>query len=163
MCWEFAKGSRLQKFCVDRLLLLSMTFQVNTKNWATFLPQIISVYYLRHCSGRYFYNSVKQAKIKQKKPHKASHYVHKLLYIQSIQNTGYGRALVYLASTSGCVLWVCKEGTGGAAVVTCLMKSLIPGGGCFQEKIKNTFHKKMLGNLQPICSPICFSIRWGLV
>lgn len=62
---EFAKGCRLQKFCVDRLLPPSMTFQVNTKNsTTTFLPQIISVYYLWHCSGRYFYISVQQAKIK---------------------------------------------------------------------------------------------------
>lgn len=65
---EFVKGSRLQKSHVGRLLPLSMmTFQVNTKNWTTtFLPRIISVYYLLHCSGRYLYNSVNQAKIKQK-------------------------------------------------------------------------------------------------
>lgn len=106
---EFTKGSRLQKFCVDRLLPLSMTFQVNTKNWTTtFLPQIISVYYLWHCSGRYFYISAKQAKIKFKKPHKPSHYIYMLLYAPSIQNTGYGRTLLYLAPTSGCVLRVCK-------------------------------------------------------
>lgn len=50
-----------------------------------------------------------QSKIKQKKPHKPSHYIHVLLYTQNIQKIGYGRALLYIAPTFGCVFWVCEQ------------------------------------------------------
>lgn len=83
--------------------------KLTLKNWTTtFLPQIISVYYLLHCSGKYFYDySTKQNQTK--KPHKPSHYIHVLLYTQNIQKIGYGRALLYIAPTFGCVFWVCEQ------------------------------------------------------
>lgn len=71
-----------------------------------------------------------------KKPHKPSHYIYMLLYAPSIQNTGYGRTLLYLAPTSGCVLRVCKGRRRGCSSCHMFNQKSYPWWWLFSGKDK---------------------------